>query len=197
MSNSLRGRLVLAALVAALNLAACQGSKSTATPKPPSGSPASTVSGTATPAPSPRAAFDVCTLTTPEAIGAAFGGRSRPGEVGTFVDGSPACTFAVRATNLGQDLTAEIILLRGYTATKFASMKQTGLPAGDVAVAGVGDDAFYDPKTLYVVVLKGGGVFLVGAVFKPPSGPVPDAPKVKADVLAAAGTLASPPAGAR
>ncbi len=104
--------------------------------------------------------------------------------------GNPACTYSVRGSNLGADGVVQIAHMVIWKARNYQTAKDTGLTTGDVVVAGVGDDAYYDPNNTGIVFHKGDTVYFVLAQFKAPIGVVLDAAKMKADVIALGKTVA-------
>ena len=84
----------------------------------------------------------------------------------------------------------EVAHLVIWKTPNYETAKATGMSSGDVAVAGVGDDAYYDPNTTGLVFRKGDTVYFALAQFKAPVGVILDAAKVKADVIALATAVA-------
>lgn len=110
-------------------------------------------------------------------------------QAGPFL-GNPACTYSVKASNLGVDGAVQIAHMAIWKAPNYEVAKATGLTSGDVVVPGVGDDAYYDPNNTGIVFHKGDTVYFVLAQFKAPVGVVLDAAKMKADVVALAKAVA-------
>jgi hypothetical protein len=96
----------------------------------------------------------------------------------------------VKGSNLGADGVVQIAHMVTWKAQNYRTAKDTGLASGDVDVAGVGDDAYYDPNNTGIVFHKGDTVYFVLVQFKAPVGVVLDAAKMKSDVIALAKTVA-------
>jgi hypothetical protein len=178
---------VLAGAALALALTAC-GSKTTTAP--PATTPASTAAtqgaGSTQGAGGGR---DPCSLTTPAAITAAFGGTVAAGVVDTSM-ADHTCKFAVTGSNLGMDGDVVVFLSSGQTRNTF-NIAKTSIPE-TVAVAGIGDDAFYNPHTTSIEFIKGATtVASVQGVFVAFGGPPVDPAKVKADTVALATAVAA------
>jgi hypothetical protein len=104
--------------------------------------------------------------------------------------GNPACTYTVKGSNVGADGVVEIVHMVIWKAQNYRTARDTGLASGDVAVAGVGDDAYYDPNTTGIVFHKGDTVYFVLVQLKAPVGVVLDAARMKSDVIALAKAVA-------
>lgn len=165
----------------ALGLAGCSAGSPKASP---SGSP----HASAKPIPTPtRTLPNPCTLVTTAMVNTAFGAKASAPQPGDFL-GNPVCNFAVTGTSVGADLGLQVLVLVAYDRARFDSVR-AGAP-GDADVPGVGDAAFYDPKTAAVTLVKGGTVILIGAQ-RPPSGPTPDPAALENAVVAVAKAAAS------
>jgi hypothetical protein len=180
----------MAALAVALVvpvLAACSSKSPSASParSPTTGSHLSTPVTPTASSPGPDA---VCALVPPSAVTGAFGGSVTAVGPSDFFR-NPACSYEMSGSNLGVTGTVQIVDLVIYDAGKYETAKRSGLAGGDVVVSGVGDDAFYDPKTTSAVLRKGNTVYFVGAAFKGPVGVVLDAAKIQADTIALARTV--------
>jgi hypothetical protein len=180
-----------AAAVALLGLAACSSTSPSASPTgPPAGgsaAPTATVTSTAR---APGTGSDVCTRVSTSTVTASFGGSATVFQSTPFL-GNPACAYSVKASNLGVDGVIQVANMIIWKAQNYQTAKDTGLSSGDVAVAGVGDDAYYDPNTTGLVFRKGDTVYFVLAQFKAPVGVVLDAARMKADVIALAKAVAA------
>jgi hypothetical protein len=128
-----------------------------------------------------------CKLATIADVKAAFGGTVGPGKVDNSA-GVPACRFAVKKSNLGVDGTAVVFVTPGQSAATFKIAKKE-VP-GAVAVAGVGNAAFYDPHTDSIEMLKGNAVADAQGIFLTASGPPVTGAKIKADVMILAKAVA-------
>jgi len=185
-----RSFLAVAILSTLCGLAACGSSTpSSSRSASPSGSarpPA--VTGTAGAGQAGSSALDPCKLIRPSDVAAAFAGTVGNG-VSDIFGGNPVCNFAVKGSNLGADGQVQIIYLRTYTKDTYASHKKEGAAGGDVTVAGVGDDAYYDPKVVGIVFIKKDAVFLV--LFDPAGGKALDPEQAKADTVALAQKVVS------
>jgi hypothetical protein len=129
-----------------------------------------------------------CGLATPAEVRAAFGGTVGAGKIDNSLPGAPTCHFEVKSSNLGLSGSAVVFVTPGQSPATYAVAKKS-IP-GVVAVAGVGDAAFYNPVTTSVELLKGKTVASAQAIFLNPGGPKPNAAKVKADVIVLAKAVA-------
>jgi hypothetical protein len=168
-----------------LGLAACSSASPTRSPGGGAATPTSTVTSTA----APGTGSDVCARVSSSTVSASFGGSVTSSQPAPFL-GNPACAYSVKGSNLGVDGVIEVANMVIWKAQNYQTAKETGLTSGDVAVAGVGDDAYYDPNTTGLVFHRGDNVYFVLAQFKAPVGVVLDAAKIKADVIALAKTVA-------
>jgi len=172
--------VAVSAAVLALGLAAC-GSRSGTTASRPTRSPGSSKveSGARNP----------CSLTTPQAVAAAFGGTVATGTVDSSAVPDPTCNFAVTRSNLGPDGLVVVFLSPEQTADTFKTAR--GALRDAVPAPGVGDDAFYNPRSTSVELLKGSTVGTVQAVFGRFGGPPVDPARVQADTVALARAVAA------
>jgi hypothetical protein len=138
--------------------------------------------------PSPSGGSDVCANVPTSTVTASFGGSATLVQAGPFL-GNPACTYSVKGSNLGVDGVVQIAHMVIWKVQNYRTAKDTGLAGGDVDVAGVGDDAYYDPNNTGIVFHKGDTVYFVLVQFKAPVGVVLDAAKMKGDVIALAKTV--------
>ena len=142
-------------------LVACSPAKPAAGPG--SSSP-SRSAARATPAPSARAAptvspiADACALATAAEVSTAFGGTSAAGVKGTFAL-VPICEFALTGAPLGVS-GVQIWALVNTDAGAFQ-----GPQPGGVAVAGVGDAAYYFAALHQLTFIRNGHAVLVRAQF--------------------------------
>jgi hypothetical protein len=166
-------------------LAACSSTSPSASPTGGSANPTATSSAV----PSPSGGSDVCANVSTSTVTASFGGSATLVQAGPFL-GNPACTYTVKGSNVGADGVVQIAHMVIWKAQNYRTAKDTGLAGGDVDVAGVGDDAYYDPNNTGIVFHKGDTVYFVLVQFKAPVGVVLDAAKMKADVIALAKTVA-------
>jgi hypothetical protein len=129
-----------------------------------------------------------CKLTTRADVKAAFGGKVGPGRVDNSLPGAPTCHFAVAGSNLGLNGEAVVFVTPGQTPATFALAKKV-IP-GVSAVNGVGNGAFYNPRTTSIELLEGKVVASAQAIFLNPGGPAVNATRVKADVIKLAKSVA-------
>ena len=129
-----------------------------------------------------------CRLVTVADVRAAFGGTVSPGRVDNSLFDAPTCHFAVKGSNLGLSGEAVVFVTPGQTAATFAVAKK--LVPGAVAVAGVGNGAFYNPHTTSIELRKGATVASAQAIFLDPGGPPPDPARTKADTIVLAKAVA-------
>ena len=152
-------------------------------------SPSRSAAVTSTAAPSLSAGSDLCALIPSSTVTASFGGSVTTAQPVVFL-GNPSCTYSVKASNLGVAGGVQIADMVIWKAQNYQVAKETGLTGGDIVVAGVGDDAYYDPTSTGLVFHKGDTVYFVLAQFKAPVGVVLDAARMKADVIALARAVA-------
>jgi len=167
------------AAVLALGLGACGSGRTTASRSTRSPGSSKVESGVRNP----------CSLTTPQAVAAAFGGTVATGTVDSSAVPDPTCNFSVTGSNLGPDGLVVVFLTPEQTPDTFRAAKGALLDAAPVP--GVGDDAFYNPRSTSVEFLKGSTVGTVQAVFGAFGGPPVDPAKVKADTVALAKSVTS------
>jgi len=157
-----------AALVALLAAAGCSGSARpapsrprvdatgpiiSATPKP-SGSPGSTAPGGAEGARS-EAAETPCPLVSAQAVTAAFGARIAAQTTGTSGPNAQFCQIRLANSNLGPGISLRLTRLSPASAASFAAGRRAALAHGAVAVAGVGQSAYYTPSAHNLQYLSG------------------------------------------
>lgn len=135
-------------------LSACSGAK----PVARVGAPSPTV---ASPAPLVRSSplADACTLATAAQVSAAFGGTAAAGVGGTFAL-VPICEFALTASPVGVS-GVQIWALVNTQASAFQ-----GKQPGGVAVAGVGDAAYYFASLHQLTFIRNGRAVLVRGQFQ-------------------------------
>jgi hypothetical protein len=129
-----------------------------------------------------------CKLATVAEVRAAFGGTVGAGRVDNSLPGDPTCHYAVKGSNLGLNGTAVVFLTPDQTPATFALAKKE-VP-GALAVAGIATDAFYNPHTTAIELLKGTVVANAQAIFLNPGGPQPNPARTKADTIALAKAVA-------
>jgi hypothetical protein len=129
-----------------------------------------------------------CKLASSGQVKAAFGGKIGAGKLESTIPGAPTCEFAVKGSNLGMNGSAIVFITPGQSRATFALAKT--LVPGAVTVSGVGDGAFYNPRTTTVELIKGTTVANAQAVFLNPGGPAVSAAKVEADAILLAKAVA-------
>jgi len=151
----------------------------------PSGRPPSSASATQSVTASATPFRDVCTVVPSSTVTAAFGGTVTGTESTAFLN-SPLCNYGISRSNLGLNITVQVIDLIFYDAKWYAGWIDSQARAHDVQVPGIADDAWYDPAQTAVILHHGNAVYFVGALTHPPTGTVLDPAKVKTDTVALA-----------
>ena len=173
-----------------LGLAACGGPASSGSASP-GGSPGQSSDSapqvtTAPPASAKAGVANPCTLATPAAVAAAFGGTVAKGKVFPLAAGK-GCWYQVTASNLGVSGHILVTPMTSQNAQTFTVTKK--LP-GEVDIPGVGDDAIYLAGLTAIEILKGDTVVNAQPLFTSGGLPVRGA-KVKADTIALARSIAA------
>jgi len=129
-----------------------------------------------------------CKLATTAQVKTAFGGTVGAGKVDNSIPGAPTCHFSVKHSNLGINGEAVVFITPGQSAATFKLAKK--YVPGAVTVKGVGTEAFYNPHTTAIELLKGNVVANAQGLFYNADGPQPNAAKMKADVIVLAKAVA-------
>lgn len=176
-----RGAWGWAAFGAAL-LVACSPAKPVASRATPSGG-GSLPAASANPLPTVSPIADACTLATAAQVSTAFGGSAAPGVSVKFAL-VPICEFSMTGSPLG------VSGVQVWALVRTGAGAFQGKQPGGVAVAGVGDAAYYFPALRQLTLLKDGNAVLVRAQFGGATPAPPDTSGVKAAVVALAAVVA-------
>ena len=133
---------------AAVLLAACASSSSSAPASSPS-APATSVAAPSTPAPAPAGNFDSCSVVTQAEAASALGQAVTPGVLGhATVEGGLACVFygpsapAPRNPDVAQPDSVRVVVVHGPKALTWYQDYKAKVSAQ--LVTGYGDQAYYD-----------------------------------------------------
>lgn len=191
--------VTISALLLVAGCTACSSGSSTTSAAAPAAAPSATATASAaaaaasgsTAAAAGSGSSDPCSLATVAQIQALFGGTVSAGAASTdATQVNPNCVWQVTASNFGGSGEVDIYLPAAMQdATKFGYAKD-GSP-GAIDVAGVGDAAFYSPKTAALTFASGDTVVTVQSVFIGGDGNTADAATTQSDLTALATEVAA------
>jgi hypothetical protein len=189
---------IIVAALGVLALAACtsghENGKSSPQPSQPSSSSTSKAgskpaqSGGAE-APTSTSQVGICKIADPSDVANAYGGKVGTVAGGTTPIGSTKCLFTLTKSNTGVPGTVALTLNSSSSAAAFARVKKQA--AGATTVADVGERAFYQAATSTLQFVKGRSVVAIQADIRVPGEKPANPPKVRADTVALAKTVAA------
>jgi hypothetical protein len=125
---------------------------------------------------------DPCKITTGSTVGKAFGAKVTNETAGRSGTGAYLCKFSLTKTNAGPGGTVQMSQISPVSAATFAKIRaQT---PGAKKVTGVGDAAFYVPRTHTLQVRSGHTVAVISADLRAPLAPTASASRTRADLVA-------------
>lgn len=125
---------------------------------------------------------DPCKITTGSTVGKAFGAKITNETAGRSGTGAYLCRFSLTKTNAGPAGTVQMSQISPESAATFAKVR-AGI-AGAKKVSGVGDAAFYVPRTHTLQVRRGHTVVVITADLRSPLAAPASATKTRADLVA-------------